>query len=89
MLNQFRGVRLLPPEATLEVRLEDVSDDTAVKPIAATDQILLGGSPYTFVLDYDVKRISLRRQYAQPMASGHCDCMATGHDPSKSIHPPF
>jgi putative lipoprotein len=61
----YRERKLLPPGATLEVTLEDVSKmDVASTLIASTQQDLNGAPPYAFSIDYDASQIQEKMAYS-------------------------
>ena len=56
--------KLLPPDAVLEVTLENVSkQDVASTQMASVTQTVKGAPPYTFSLEYDAARIKPNMRY--------------------------
>ncbi len=61
----YRERKLLPPGATLEVTLEDVSKmDVASTLISSVSQELNGAPPYAFTLEYDANKIEANMAYS-------------------------
>jgi putative lipoprotein len=61
----YRERMMLPPGAVLEVTLEDVSKmDVASTQISSTTQVLEGGPPYAFKLEYDAALIEDKMRYS-------------------------
>jgi putative lipoprotein len=61
----YRERMLLPPNAEITVRLENIARmDVAAEVLATTRLIPQGGPPYAFELSYDPTRIDARGRYA-------------------------
>lgn len=61
----YRERMMLPPQALVEVQLQDISQADALASVLATVQLTpQGGPPYSFEIDYDPGSIDPRRRYA-------------------------
>lgn len=61
----YRERMMLPPNAVLNVQLEDISRaDALADVLAVVTMTLEGGPPYAFGIDYDAAAIDTRLRYA-------------------------